>query len=260
MLTTASDRFTLVPGDLALLRRGLSHALNDPSSMRTVAAAELYAKRGDRPCGGLHRFGGDGTEATLGAASFSLDERTADLLQTSLPDVLVVKARDEVTADWRRSTFELITSDVHGARVDPLVAAHLIDALFLDTLQSYASSNATGGWLRALDEPGIGVALRLLHERPAARWTVEELARAAAMSRSSFAARFTSVIGLAPMTYLVRHRMHVAAEMLATGNVSTDDAASAVGYETSSAFVKAFRRWFGKTPSEHRRHARGRSG
>jgi AraC-like DNA-binding protein len=115
-----------------------------------------------------------------------------------------------------------------------------------------------GGWLRALTDPRLSTALQRLHERPEAPWTVEGLARAAGMSRSVFAARFKSIVGEGPLTYLTRWRMHKATRLMTAGNLSASEIAQAVGYETDSAFVKAFKRHVGETPGAYRRRLKGR--
>lgn len=52
--------------------------------------------------------------------------------------------------------------------------------------------------------------------------------------------------------------MHRAAEMLADGAASMTEVASAVGYDTDGAFVKAFKRHTGETPGAYRK-ARARA-
>ncbi|XYH96908.1 helix-turn-helix domain-containing protein [Sorangium sp. So ce1128] len=86
------------------------------------------------------------------------------------------------------------------------------------------------------------------------------LARTAGMSRSVFAARFKGALGVGPLEYLTRWRMHRAAELLADAAESTAAVASAVGYDTDGAFVKAFKRHTGETPGAYRRKARAPAG
>jgi AraC-like DNA-binding protein len=108
-------------------------------------------------------------------------------------------------------------------------------------------------WLRALVEPQIGAALRLLHDEPGRAWTVATLARHVAMSRSAFAARFKDVTGDPPMQYLARWRLQKAASLLRTGDLDIADVASRTGYESSAAFSKAFKRTMGLAPGAYRR-------
>ena len=117
-------------------------------------------------------------------------------------------------------------------------------------------STCKTGWLTAVGDPQLGAAFQKIHAHPEAAWTVESLAQTAAMSRSAFAARFKDVVGLAPLAYLTRWRMHRATEMLGASTQTVGEIALAVGYETESAFAKVFRRHLGTTPGTYRRQRR----
>ena len=138
-----------------------------------------------------------------------------------------------------------------------IVLARLADLLFVHALRlwiSTAGQSACG--LRAVADPAIGAALRLMHARPAEAWTVEQLASAVAMSRSAFAARFTELVGEPPLQYLARWRMTIAAQRLRDDNAGIADVAEAVGYANPVAFSKAFARLQGVGPGAFRRAQR----
>jgi AraC-like DNA-binding protein len=98
----------------------------------------------------------------------------------------------------------------------------------------------------------VGRALAALHDRPAEAWTVESLAKEAALSRSALAERFTHLVGEAPMQYLTRWRMQRAANLLRTRNLSVFEAAMEVGYASEAAFSRAFKKVVGIPPSAWR--------
>ena len=111
------------------------------------------------------------------------------------------------------------------------------------------------GWLKALGDDRIGAALRAMHADVAHRWTLEELAGLAGMSRSAFAASFKSQVGSAPLEYLIQWRMSLARDALRHATRSISELAFATGYESESAFSTAFKRVMGCSP---RRYSRGR--
>ena len=82
---------------------------------------------------------------------------------------------------------------------------------------------------------------------------MQSLSRLAGMSRSVFAARFKRVVGDAPLTYLGKWRMHRAVQMMRDPELSLGEIGRRVGYETESAFGKAFKRSLGATPGQYRR-------
>jgi transcriptional regulator GlxA family with amidase domain len=112
---------------------------------------------------------------------------------------------------------------------------------------------AESGWLAALRDKQIGKALILLHDKPHQPWTVAGLADRVALSRSSFAARFTQLVGEPPLRYLTRLRLNAASARLRSGNDKLRVIAGAAGYESVPAFTKAFKRNLMVTPGEYRR-------
>src|SRR4029450_8936798 len=122
--------------------------------------------------------------------------------------------------------------------------------IFVGVLRVYRQQTPVdhGGWLAAVNDPQVGKALRLLHADPVRNWTVQELAREAAMSRSTLAARFAELVGEAPMRYLLNWRMQVAKQMLREGGQTVQDVATRVGYESEAAFNRAFKRVTGSPP------------
>jgi AraC-like DNA-binding protein len=93
-----------------------------------------------------------------------------------------------------------------------------------------------------------------LHKRPAHAWTLAELAQVAGSSRSVLAERFQHLVGAAPMQYLTQWRMLLAANLLCRSNAPLAHIAEDVGYQTDTAFSRAFRREFGAAPATWRRH------
>jgi AraC-like DNA-binding protein len=109
------------------------------------------------------------------------------------------------------------------------------------------------GWLAGLRDDVVGRGLSLLHGAPAHPWTIDELARGVAMSRSAFADRFTALVGQPPMQYLAQWRMQLAVGRLAAGNAKVATIAEEVGYESEAAFSRAFKRLLGVSPAAWRR-------
>jgi len=123
-------------------------------------------------------------------------------------------------------------------------------------LRSWVDSGAgDAGFLAAVADEHLRRALTLIHESPERPWSVEDLARASGMSRSTFSERFRERVGETPMRYLTRWRMRLAQSLLAT-NASLGEIAEQVGYDSEWAFAKAFKRVFGEGPGATRRRLR----
>jgi AraC-like DNA-binding protein len=137
------------------------------------------------------------------------------------------------------------------------VIARLVELLFVQAVRSWieAQPEGTGGWLVALRHPMIRTVLGKMHAFPANEWTVAKLAAEAGVSRSSLSALFRRLVGVSPMAYLARWRLHLAARILRDEGLSIREAADRVGYEADAAFSRAFKRQFGVAPGRYRERA-----
>ena len=109
------------------------------------------------------------------------------------------------------------------------------------------------GWLFALSDKQMSVAITSIHDEPAHDWTVEELGQRAGMSRSTFALRFKETVGVSPMGYLTRWRMLLAGHRMANTSDSISEVAQSLGYDSASAFTKAFKKIMGCSPRQYSR-------
>lgn len=241
-------------GEIVLLPRNDEHILASGPKLRPVDAGHLIQPAGE---GGLARIvhGGGGARTHLLCGFLGSDGRDNPVL-ASLPRVLKLGIEEGISGDWMLSSFRFAADQLRVGSAP--VLAKLAELLFVEALRRYLSAlpPEQTGWLAGLRDPVVGRALALLHGRVAHPWTTEELARAVGLSRSAFAARFTTLLGEAPMGYLARWRMQIAADRLRQGQ-PVARIAYEVGYESEAAFNRAFKRAFGTPPAAWRKGARG---
>jgi len=103
-----------------------------------------------------------------------------------------------------------------------------------------------------LHDPQIARAFSEMASRPGRPHSLQSLAQRAALSRSVFAQRFTTLVGRPPMTVLRDLRMRQAAHQLASGTLSVDQIAAHAGYDSRTSFVRAFRKAYGADPTAYR--------
>jgi AraC-like DNA-binding protein len=134
------------------------------------------------------------------------------------------------------------------------VLTRLAELMFIEVVRRYLDELPSGqtGWLAGLRDEVVGRALTLLHARPAHPWTLADLAREAATSRSNLAKRFTELVGLPPMQYLAHWRMQVAANLLTRSGTKVAAIGAEVGYESEAAFSRAFKKATGVAPGAWR--------
>lgn len=250
----------LLAGDIALLPTGAAHVI---ASDRTGPTRpwDRAAKARELNAAGEIVIDGPGNSAQLVCAAYDYDREVAHPLLALLPPVVVVSGQDvsdgnPVTATLRLLRFELASGGAgRGTVID-----RLIDVLFVHVIRTWVASRngQPSSWLGALRDPVVARALTAMHSAPATPWTIDLLAREVSLSRATLTRRFTSLVGEAPLSYLTRWRMDLAAGQLR----ETDDAVSAiahrVGYTSEFAFSRAFARVRGQPPGRYRTEVRGR--
>jgi len=241
-------------GDCFLLTHPLAFTLfSDPSAV-PVDAGPVWRAAGN----GLPHVG-DGLDTFLIGGRFSFGDRARGLLLDGLPPVIHVPA-DTGEASAVRWALGQIDAELRGRPIgSTLVAEHLAVVMLIHVLRLHLAREprAVSGWLAGLADPVVAAALRSMHARPAYPWTVAELARAGAVSRSTLAARFKETVGLGPLDYLTRWRIELAAQRLRVGDDTLATIALAVGYGSESALSTAFKRITGSSPREYRRRCAG---
>jgi transcriptional regulator GlxA family with amidase domain len=134
-----------------------------------------------------------------------------------------------------------------------IVLSRLMEVLLIEALRSAAGTQASPGLVRGLADTRLAAAIRGMHEQPTHAWTVAELAKAAALSRSTFFERFSRAVGVAPMEYLLNWRMALAKDLLRRNAGRLAEIAERVGYSSASTFSVAFTRHVGRPPAQYAR-------
>lgn len=197
-----------------------------------------------------------GDETVLIAGTFSFEASDSELLLGSLPRFLLIPFGN-ASADVVRSTLRILDTEIRGTQVGSAVLTdRLVDVLLVQVLRAALDqeSGDSFGWISALADPRIGKAIGLIHGDVAYPWCLDTLAVSVAMSRSAFSRRFKSIVGLAPLDYLLRWRMRLARQALRRGSTVAAVAAQ-VGYSSESAFGHAFKRIYGNAPRRYWRMA-----
>jgi transcriptional regulator GlxA family with amidase domain len=140
-----------------------------------------------------------------------------------------------------------------------LVLTRLVEVLLIEALRSTSGDEPPPGLLRGLADAWLAPALRQMHGQLARPWTVAQLAKASALSRSAFFERFARTVGMSPMEYLLAWRMAVARDLLRRSDLGIAEVAERVGYGSASTFSTAFSRHVGQPPRRYARAVGGRS-
>lgn len=202
---------------------------------------------------GIVRIGSSEGQAEVqqlvGHCSFASPD--AELLVSLLPDMVVVRG------EGRLATLAALIRD--EARADrparDVVVEHLLQVLMIEAFRSTSQTDATSGLLSGLRDPRISPTLRAMHAAPDYNWTVPELANKAGLSRSAFFTRFSRIVGVTPIGYLLNWRMTLAKHMLRSGRHGIAEISDKIGYGSVSAFTTAFARHVGHAPARYAKAA-----
>lgn len=244
----------LTAGDAVLFPQGDAHLMTSEPGLAPASGARLADVLSRRPR--QLAYGGGGATTRLICGYLACDDRLARLLLTGLPQVVKVNVRGSNAGIWLEASVRYALAEARSPRPGGAgVLAKLAEVLFIEVLRLYMNDQHAGrtGWLAAVSDRIVGAALSALHGRPAHAWTLEELARVAGTSRSVLAERFQDLVGSSPMQYLTQWRMVLAANLLSRSNAPLARIAEDVGYQTDTAFIRAFRREFGAPPATWRR-------
>lgn len=173
----------------------------------------------------------------------------AVLLSSLLPKLVVVRGEHRLAM-----LMQLLGDEAGGNKPGrEVVLQHLLEVLLIEALRTTAEMGNSPGLLRGLSDERLAVAIRAMHAEPGRSWTVADLAREAAVSRSGFHDRFQSAVGMAPMEYLTAWRLALAKVLLRKREASVGEIAKQVGYRSASAFSVAFTRDVGVSPARYAR-------
>ncbi|WP_437938198.1 AraC family transcriptional regulator [Sorangium sp. So ce341] len=254
----------LTTGDVAVVPHGRAHSLGDRKGTPVVALEALPGVRASGDDRAWHlTLGGAGSETRVTSALVELEDPFSVPIVSSLPPVFRLAGAGQTSlVEHLRLVTREIESRPFGA---DLVLARVADVLFVHVMRAYVETLGDGPshscrsleLVGALRDPGVATAMGLMSRRPEHPWTVASLAEEVGLSRSAFAARFTSLVGEPPLAFLTRMRMQKAAMLLREG-ATLALTSQLTGYASEASFGHAFRQWSGMAPGAYRRqeHAR----
>lgn len=268
------EAIRLEPGDMVIFPQGDAHAIGsrpyphakgpDLGFYTAPRPAQLPYQLHVTECGSVEPELRPGeTDALIVCGFIGCDARPFNPLLAALPRMLCVPGHSTGGSRWLAGVLDAVVQESGAKRTGgEAVLERMAEMLFVEALRRYVDALPADetGWLAGLGDAVVGRALAQLHERPSEAWTLERLAEAAAISRSTLHERFVHLIGVPPMQYLAQWRMQLAARWLRDTDAKVLEVALEVGYENEAAFARAFRRATGESPAAWRRARRARPG
>lgn len=242
-------------GDFLLQPEAGEFAFMSEPDVPTVFGNSAYkAAAGD-----IIKLGGaGGTKTRIVGGYFQVEKINTDLFAALLPRSVHVRA-SENGAQRLGNLLGLIAEEARDVRPGrTLVLQRLAEVMIVEALRRPVPQDMplSFGLLAGLKDRNLAAALHAIHADLSHDWKLSALAHSAGLSRSAFSRRFTEVIGISPMTYLLQWRMAVAKSALINERLTLDEVAARTGYGSAGAFSHAFLRTVGCTPSTFRQNGR----
>jgi AraC-like DNA-binding protein len=250
----------LEQGDLIIIPRGASHTLFcDPKTENQAVMLDTVVEQSGYDGFGTLIYGDLGTdhETQLVCGHFSFANHANHLLIDALPSYIHIRNYGEASGRWMESTLRVIGTEAGRAQMGgDLIALKMSEIIFAQALRAYLNTEGAGKpVMSGFTDPNIARVLTAVHKDPSYPGALENLAKIAGLSRTSFATRFVKCMTVTPLGYITNWRMQIASQQL----METDDPiikiAEDVGYNSEAAFSRVFKKHHHSAPGTYRRQA-----
>jgi AraC-like DNA-binding protein len=249
------EQIEVVAGDVLVFPHGDAHVMSSERGLRV--GPEVNSAAPERYPDTVHLGNHGPSGASFVCGFLGCDLRPFNPLLAALPHRMHVRG---MSGTWLGTFTRQVTEESRlGRPGSDTVLTRLAELMFIEVLRRYLEDLGPGqtGWLAGLRDEVVGRVLGLIHARPGHPWSLDELAREAASSRSNVAKRFGELVGQPPMQYLAQWRMQVAANLLAQTGAKVATIGAEVGYDSEAAFSRAFKKGTGLAPGAWREARRG---
>ena len=244
-LPNQDEAIALRSGDLVVFPHDAPHAITH--AITTPTDETVFNQPGAAP--------ETGPSTGLICGTFEFERHNWNPLLNALPDVMVIKGEETASTALMHTVIQsiIIETESESAGGD-VVIDRLSEVLFIHIIRNHMQRTDTdSGYLAALADKQISLALACIHEHPGESWSVDSLAQKAGMSRSAFSNKFHLLVQMTPMQYVTCWRMQQAHEQFTTSNASVARIAESFGYQSEASFRKAFKKHFGYGPGVARK-------
>jgi AraC family transcriptional activator of mtrCDE len=251
--TPDSAPMTLRAGDIAVLPHGSPHTVKAlVQGGETVVPVRSSPRKFDSIVTKTN-VEVDGDTGLL-CGRFQFLQASHNTVLAALPPIILLSAATGGDAGRVASLIEMMRSELEDDRVGAAtVATALAFAVMVIVLRTHLAGAAPGHGVFALlaRRQTAKALLGMLYE-PARAWTLDELAGCANTSRATLVRQFQAAVNMAPAAFLAELRLTIARGRIRASRAPLAVIAEDVGYQSETAFSRAYQRQFGIVPSGDR--------
>jgi AraC-like DNA-binding protein len=248
----------LSPGDIIVIPHGAAHTLSDKAETPARELDEAI-EAGGYQGKGVFKYGGENqlNKVELICGHFEFDQQFQHALIEQLPDLIVVTNKEAMKYPWLSDSIRSLSYETQVQRIgNDAVIKRLSEIIFIHAIRAWSERDEqTEGFLLAVSDSKLGKSLQAFHAAPAKRWTLNDLAKEAGLSRTVYAQRFKEVAGMPAIQYVTQWRAQQSQRLLIDSSRSVEEIAEIVGYDSLAAFSRMFKKLFGIGPGMFRRQS-----
>jgi AraC family transcriptional activator of mtrCDE len=250
----------LKAGDVAVLPHGGGHTVRAVSKGGTAKPMLPYRQLDNGLVLKTNVEGPPDTQIICGRLRFM--QAHDNMVLAALPSLVVVDSARSQDAARIAQLVAAMREELGEDRLGAVtVASDLATALVTIVLRAhFEREQATPGVLSLMTQRQTGRVLAAMLADPARGWSLDELAAEAATSRATLVRLFQKATGAAPLAFLAELRLGLAQRRLVSSRASLGEIAEEAGYQSESAFSRAYSRRFGVTPGATRKAAAASEG
>lgn len=252
VLKTGDRLIQLFTGDIVVFPLGASHWLANNEKSELYSGQDVVKSI----LSGKSLFEGDKLSTTLVCGHFEFDKSLDHPFIKELPSIIHINDTDLKQFTWLKSITDLVIEEADREQSGSgIIVNKLGEILLVHTLRAYIEKNKSiKGFIAAIQDERISKVLKEIHSSPQNDWKIEQLAKIAAMSRTSFSNRFKTLTGETPFNYITQWRLLQAKELLEESGLSVGEIAEQVGYQSEAAFNRVFKKRVSLTPLKFRQN------
>lgn len=243
-------------GDIIVIPHGASHILSDSSATPVIELDEAI-KQSNYKGNGKFTHGGDDelNRVELICGHFEFDRQFKHTLISQLPEIILIKHNEALKYPWLGESVRSLAYETQRERMGyNAVIQRLSEIIFIHAIRVWSERvEQSEGFLLAVSDKNLGKSLHAFHADPAKRWTLNDLASEAGLSRTVFSQRFKDTVGVPVMQYITQWRAQTAQKLLIESSHSVEKVAETIGYDSLAAFSRMFKKIFGIGPGAFRR-------
>ena len=252
-VTINNQTIELQAGDLVFISRACGHEVKGDIDYNSTNLFDLPVQQVSDHYETLTLNPDSDDQTTLLCGVVRISHPAGEMLINDMPDLIHIKRDDHLFGDMMGEIVRLVFREASGNFIGgETVITRLADVLLIQAIRTWVETESSfkGTWLSAIKDEKIGKALACIHSQPENAWTVESLGREVGLSRTAFSNRFRDLVGNTVLNYLTEWRMNLAMMKLQNGEKVDYKFTESLGYQSESAFRRAFKNTLGMNVSE----------